>query len=57
MQDFFCWGGGGGGGGILVSDSILGQDIGICILCGLLHVVVFVFRYFDLYIRITLRLI
>ena len=39
--------GGGGGGGILASDSILGQDIWICIVCfGLL--VVFVLWYFDI---------
>ena len=57
---FFAKVGGGGGGGCkLAPDSILGQDIGICIACfGLL--VVFVFWYFILYlhtIRITLRMI
>ena len=46
IQDFLV-GGGGGGGGILASDSISGQDIGICIVCfGLL--LVFVFWYFDI---------
>ena len=45
LYRIFCWGGGGGGGGgILVLDSIMRQDIGICIVFfGLL--VVFVFLY------------
>ena len=43
----FSLGGGGGKGGILMSDSILRQDIGIYIVCfGLL--VVFLFWYFDI---------
>ena len=41
IQDFSL-GGGGGVGNILTSDSILGQDIGICIVrFGLLAVFVF----------------
>ena len=40
LRDFSLWGGGGGGGEggnikilVSVSDSISGQDIGICIVC------------------------
>ena len=65
LRDFSLGGGGGGGGEILyiiilVSDSISGQDIGICIVCfGLLCSCV-CFRILMLYLyilRITLRLI
>ena len=56
----FSLGGGGGNIKILVSDSISGQDIGICIVCfGLLCSCV-CFRILMLYLyilRITLRLI
>ena len=46
LRDFSLGGGGGGGGGILVSDSISGQDIGICIVCfGLLCSCVSVFVF------------